>query len=105
MPDTSSRLFRTPCPKSPRLMASKRLGPQRWDDAGIVPLLDRRGHSRRASLVSTPLPRPSRVSLHIGHVFSYTQGDVIARYWRMRGKDVFYPMGWDDNGVPDRTPR
>jgi valyl-tRNA synthetase len=39
-------------------------------------------------------------SLHIGHVFSYTHTDVIARFQRMRGKAVFYPMGWDDNGLP-----
>ena len=39
-------------------------------------------------------------SLHVGHVFSYTHTDLVARYQRMRGKAVFYPMGWDDNGLP-----
>ena len=39
-------------------------------------------------------------SLHVGHVFSYTHTDIIARFQRMRGKAVFYPMGWDDNGLP-----
>ncbi|MEK7863978.1 MAG: class I tRNA ligase family protein, partial [Chloroflexota bacterium] len=39
-------------------------------------------------------------SLHVGHVFSYTHTDVVARFHRMRGKAVFYPMGWDDNGLP-----
>ena len=38
--------------------------------------------------------------MHIGHAFSYTQADLFARFWRMRGKEVFYPVGWDDNGLP-----
>jgi len=49
--------------------------------------------------VDTPPPTVSG-SLHIGHVFSYTHTDVIVRYQRMTGKQVFYPMGWDDNGLP-----
>src|SRR3712207_440040 len=36
----------------------------------------------------------------MGHVFSYTHTDTVARFQRMRGKMVFYPMGWDDNGLP-----
>jgi valyl-tRNA synthetase len=50
-------------------------------------------------VVDTPPPTVSG-SLHVGHVFSYTQTDVIARYQRMTGKNIYYPMGWDDNGLP-----
>ncbi|CCQ45832.1 tRNA synthetases class I family protein [Pseudarthrobacter siccitolerans] len=49
--------------------------------------------------IDTPPPTASG-SLHVGHMFSYTQTDVLARYQRMIGKNVFYPMGWDDNGLP-----
>ncbi|CAN5304089.1 valine--tRNA ligase [soil metagenome] len=49
--------------------------------------------------IDTPPPTASG-SLHIGHVFSYTHMDLAARFQRMRGKQLFYPMGWDDNGLP-----
>lgn len=55
---------------------------------------------REASFViDTPPPTVSG-QLHMGHIFSYTQTDFIARFWRMSGKNVFYPMGWDNNGLP-----
>ena len=49
--------------------------------------------------IDTP---PATVSgkLHLGHTFSYSHPDFIARFWRMRGYNVFYPMGYDDNGLP-----
>jgi valyl-tRNA synthetase len=49
--------------------------------------------------IDTPPPTVSG-SLHVGHVFSYTHTDLMARFQRMRGKHVFYPIGWDDNGLP-----
>src|ERR1700728_844856 len=50
-------------------------------------------------VIDTPPPTVSG-ALHMGHIFSYTQADFIARYQRMKGKTVFYPMGFDDNGLP-----
>jgi valyl-tRNA synthetase len=49
--------------------------------------------------IDTPPPTVSG-KLHIGHIFSYTQTDIIARYKRMTGRSVFYPFGFDDNGLP-----
>ncbi|NLO38322.1 MAG: class I tRNA ligase family protein, partial [Ruminiclostridium sp.] len=49
--------------------------------------------------IDTPPPTVSG-SLHIGHIFSYTQAEMIARFHRMQGENVFYPFGFDDNGLP-----
>ena len=60
-----------------------------------------RESATRENVFSIDSPPPTASgSLHIGHVFSYTHMDLIARYQRMRGKTLFYPMGWDDNGLP-----
>lgn len=49
--------------------------------------------------IDTPPPTVSG-HLHLGHVYSYSQTDFIARFWRMNGRNVYYPMGYDDNGLP-----
>ncbi len=79
-------------------MASRRAGPTVWEADGIY-AFDRTATRDQVFSIDTPPPTVSG-SLHMGHVFSYTHTDTIARYQRMAGKDVFYPMGWDDNGLP-----
>ena len=70
----------------------------RWVDEGVF-RFDRSHTREHVYSIDTPPPTASG-SLHVGHVFSYTHTDTIARYKRMRGYQVFYPMGWDDNGLP-----
>jgi valyl-tRNA synthetase len=60
---------------------------------------DRTAERAEVYSIDTPPPTVSG-SLHVGHIFSYTHTDLVARYQRMRGKKVFYPIGWDDNGLP-----
>src|ERR1700741_1267208 len=75
---------------------------RRWHEAWQASRLYQYDPSRPRTetfVIDTPPPTASG-SLHPGHVFSYTHTDLVARYQRMRGRNVFYPMGWDDNGLP-----
>jgi len=69
-----------------------------WEATGVY-RFDRTALREDVYSIDTPPPTVSG-SLHVGHVFSYTHTDIIARFQRMRGQSVFYPMGWDDNGLP-----
>ena len=68
-----------------------------WEEQGTY-RFDRTKTRDEVYSIDTPPPTVSG-SLHIGHVMSFTHTDTVARYHRMRGKEVFYPMGWDDNGL------
>jgi valyl-tRNA synthetase len=91
-----SRAFAVP--DKPALEGLEEKWRARWEVEGVY-RFDRSKRRDEIYAIDTPPPTVSG-SLHIGHVFSYTHTDVIARFHRMRGREVFYPMGWDDNGLP-----
>ena len=85
-------------PERPSLDGLEARWAERWESAGTVRFDRSRDRVSVFSVDSPPLTASG--SLHVGHVFSYTHTDLTARYQRMRGKTVFYPVGWDDNGLP-----
>ncbi|MDL9979589.1 valine--tRNA ligase [Microbacterium candidum] len=89
-------------PEKPALEGLEQKWDAAWRDQGTY-LFDRDAAKAkgRAGVYSVDTPPPTASgSLHIGHVFSYTHTDIKVRFERMQGKTVFYPMGWDDNGLP-----
>lgn len=86
-------------PEKPALEGLEAKWESSWESQGTYRF--DRDTAARDNIFSIDTPPPTASgSLHIGHVFSYTHTDVVARFQRMRGKSVFYPMGWDDNGLP-----
>jgi valyl-tRNA synthetase len=96
--DDAGRLEPAKVPERPALEGLEARWSAVWESEGIY-RFDRSAPAERVFAIDTPPPTVSG-SLHVGHVFSYTHTDTIARYQRMRGMAVFYPMGWDDNGLP-----
>ncbi|MFT4083075.1 MAG: valine--tRNA ligase [Nocardioides sp.] len=85
-------------PGKPALEGLEARWAEQWKRADTY-AFDRSQPRENVFSIDTPPPTVSG-SLHVGHVFSYTHPDVIARFHRMRGKTIFYPIGWDDNGLP-----
>ena len=84
-------------PEKPSLDGLEAKWSERWESDGIY-RYDRTKARPDVFSIDTPPPTVSG-SLHMGSVFGYAQTDTVARFRRMRGSEVFYPMGWDDNGL------
>ncbi len=99
---TDSPVRATRIPERPSVDGLEEKWARVWREQGTY-TFDREGALARGRegiwAIDTPPPTASG-SLHIGHVFGYAQADCIARYKRMAGLEVFYPIGWDDNGLP-----
>ncbi len=101
-PDTAAPGASVGVPEKPSLDGLEEKWVDRWatdDTYAFDRAAALAGPREQIYSIDTPPPTASG-SLHVGHVFSYTHTDIVARYQRMRGKHVFYPMGWDDNGLP-----
>ncbi|HSC28802.1 MAG TPA: valine--tRNA ligase [Vicinamibacterales bacterium] len=98
MPDGLDLRHPVAVPDKPALEGLEDKWTGRWEASGLY-RFDRSRPRHQVYAIDTPPPTVSG-SLHVGHVFSYTHTDLVARFHRMRGKAVFYPMGWDDNGLP-----
>ena len=85
-------------PDKPALDGLEAVWSVRWE-ADQVYRFDRSRPRPEVYSIDTPPPTVSG-SLHVGHVFSFTHTDIVARHRRMAGQAVFYPLGWDDNGLP-----
>lgn len=88
-------------PQKPTLDGLEATWDPAWETAGTY-RFDRTAERDGVYSIDTPPPTASG-SLHVGHIFSYTHTDTMARYKRMRGMEVFYPMGWDDNGLDRKS--
>ena len=102
MTDAPSTPRAATLPDKPSLDGLEEKWGQVWREQGTYRFDRQAARERgRAGVFSIDTPPPTASgSLHMGHVFSYTHTDCMARYKRMAGFEVFYPIGWDDNGLP-----
>ncbi|MCA0336138.1 MAG: valine--tRNA ligase [Actinobacteria bacterium] len=102
MTDTSTVPPAARIPERPSLDGLEEKWTEVWQQQGTYTFdRERALEADRADVFSIDTPPPTASgSLHMGHVFSYTHTDCMARYKRMQGLNVFYPIGWDDNGLP-----
>jgi valyl-tRNA synthetase len=98
MTDASQQPRAATVPDKPALEGLEAVWSLRWETDRVY-RFDRSRPRAQVYAIDTPPPTVSG-SLHVGHVFSFTHTDIVARYQRMTGKAVFYPLGWDDNGLP-----
>jgi valyl-tRNA synthetase len=98
MTDSAQQPLAAAVPDKPALDGLEAVWSVRWEAARVYEF-DRSRPREQVYAIDTPPPTVSG-SLHVGHVFSYSHTDIMARYQRMNGKSVFYPIGWDDNGLP-----
>ena len=99
MSSTSETTARTASvPEKPSLDGLESKWGKRWEAEGTY-RFDRSKSRQQIYAIDTPPPTASG-TLHVGSVCSFTHTDLVARFHRMRGGEVFYPMGWDDNGLP-----
>ncbi len=72
---------------------------KRWVEENLYQALDFHP-SKEKMYIMSEFPYPSHTGLHMGHARSYMMTDILARFWRMKGKNVLFPMGWDAFGLP-----
>src|SRR5215472_2278235 len=94
----AATVFGKQVPDKPVLDGLEAVWSVRWEEDQVY-RFDRSRPRAEVYAIDTP-PLTVSGSLHVGHAFSFTHTDIMARYRRMAGQAVFYPIGWDDNGLP-----